>query len=220
MSESLVNQLTLNYLISKQQLSKLNKKIKEDRDQERISDKDNYKHELLDLFTKLLNGEQIDVSEEIKYAFNYFVDKSSYYFKMTKNLEKPKDIVVTKCPSDELDNRSDKETNKIYDNFNSNSENDTNNNSENYTNNNSENDSNSDYSEEEQYDLEEENINYINNDDNTKKIMPLKTSEFIENIQPVRRFTKSKPVNNIDDLPNNIFFQKVKSDKIIPRSKK
>ncbi len=59
MSENLVNQLTLSYMISKQQLAKLNKKIKEDNDSSRKSDKDNYKERLQSLFNGLLNDDKL-----------------------------------------------------------------------------------------------------------------------------------------------------------------
>jgi len=99
MSENLVNQLTLNYMISKQQLAKLNKRIKEDNENSIRSDREIYRERIIKLFNELLNDEEQNLTEEVKYAFTYFIDKSIYFFKQ-------------KDKSDELENqRRDKEDN-------------------------------------------------------------------------------------------------------------
>jgi hypothetical protein len=54
MSDDLVNQLTLNFLISKNQLQKLNKKIKEDASQLIQTDKELYGNRIKQLFNDLL----------------------------------------------------------------------------------------------------------------------------------------------------------------------
>jgi hypothetical protein len=83
MSEELVNQLTLNYLISHTQLQKLNKKIKENQDDTRNKELTVYKDRLLQLFNNLLvNQQSEDLLLDVKNSFDNFIDKSVYYFKM------------------------------------------------------------------------------------------------------------------------------------------
>jgi len=92
MSDDLVNQLTLNFLISKQQLQKLNKKNKDDAkikwNTEYLAQRDRIKI----LFEQLLfNNEPDDLLIDVRDAFDNFVNKSVYYFKAhdtTENLEK------------------------------------------------------------------------------------------------------------------------------------
>ena len=52
MSDDLVNQLTLNFLISKNQLQKLNKKLKDTTEIKRKSDKEIYEDRIKKLFNK------------------------------------------------------------------------------------------------------------------------------------------------------------------------
>jgi hypothetical protein len=83
MSDDLVNQITLNYLISSQQLNKLNKKIKQKEEDKLKSDKEIYKDQISELFTKCLNDEfPNDILQEVKHSFAYFVEKSIYYLKL------------------------------------------------------------------------------------------------------------------------------------------
>jgi len=83
MSEELVNQLTLNYLISHTQLQKLNKKIKENHDEARNKELIVYKDRLLQLFNDLLvNQQSEDILLDVKPSYDNFIDKSIYYFKM------------------------------------------------------------------------------------------------------------------------------------------
>jgi hypothetical protein len=79
----LVNQITLNFLISKNQLQKLNKlRKKEDEDEETIDLHEN-KERILELFTKLLdNDPPDDLLEDVKGCFNSFVKKSVYYLEI------------------------------------------------------------------------------------------------------------------------------------------
>jgi hypothetical protein len=82
MSDDIVNQLTLNFLISKSQLHKLNKKIKDDQAENRRTDKEIYGKRLHQLFEQLLdNNIPSDLLCDVKSGFDYFVDKSIYYFK-------------------------------------------------------------------------------------------------------------------------------------------
>lgn len=82
MADDLVNQLTLNFLISKNQLYKLNKKMKETNDVNKKNDRDIYKEQITILFNDLLeNNPPNDLLLDVKSGFDYFVDKCIYYFK-------------------------------------------------------------------------------------------------------------------------------------------
>lgn len=80
MSEDFINQLTLNYLVGGKTLNKINK-IKET--QQSTSEINDFKPRIQELFVSLLqNQEPEDLLKETKDAFNYFIDKSIYYFKI------------------------------------------------------------------------------------------------------------------------------------------
>jgi len=86
MSDDLVNQLTLNFLISKQQLQKLNKKTKETTEQQKIKEIQKYNDRIKLLFTKLLVSKPPDdLLFEVKIAFDTFIEKSIYYLKAHDN---------------------------------------------------------------------------------------------------------------------------------------
>lgn len=88
MSEELVNQLTLNFLISKTQLQKLNKKIKENTENNRKSDKEIYGDRIQKLFSDLLvNMPPEDLLGDVKTGFDFFIDKVIYYLKAKDNNE-------------------------------------------------------------------------------------------------------------------------------------
>ena len=57
MSDDLVNQITLNFLISKQQMQKLNKKIKQKEEDKMKTDMEIYREQIVELFTKFINDE-------------------------------------------------------------------------------------------------------------------------------------------------------------------
>ena len=92
MSDDLVNQLTLNFLISKQQLQKLNKKTKDTAEQQKIKEVKEYSDRIKLLFNDLLVYQPPeDLLFEVKIAFENFIEKSIYYLKAhdnTENLEK------------------------------------------------------------------------------------------------------------------------------------
>jgi hypothetical protein len=96
MSNELVDQLTLNLLISKTQLQKLNKKIKETTDNNRMTDKEIYSERIKELFSNLLVGNKPeDLLQDVETGFQFFLDKCIYYFKVrdtNKNLEE-QDVV-------------------------------------------------------------------------------------------------------------------------------
>ena len=89
MSDDLVNQLTLNCLISKEQLQKLNKKNKNSIDELKCKEIKKYCPRIEKLFADLLVcSPPDDLLLEVKTAFDYFVEKSIYYFKVhDSNLE-------------------------------------------------------------------------------------------------------------------------------------
>jgi hypothetical protein len=88
MSDDLVNQLTLNFLISKNQLQKLNKRLKDDTEQHRKTDKEIYGERIKELFSDLLvNKIPSDLLIDVKTSFDCFVDKCVYYFKVHDNNE-------------------------------------------------------------------------------------------------------------------------------------
>lgn len=86
MSDDFVNQLTLNFLISKNQLQKLNKKVKENSDEIKVKEIQKYRKRITAIFNNLLNNEPPDdLLFEVKLAFDTFIDKSIYYFKAHDN---------------------------------------------------------------------------------------------------------------------------------------
>jgi hypothetical protein len=86
MSDDLVNQITLNYLISKTQLQKLNNKIKQKEQDTMKSDKEIYKEQISELFTKCLNDDfPNNLLQEVRNSFTYFIEKSVYYLKLKEN---------------------------------------------------------------------------------------------------------------------------------------
>jgi len=85
MSEDIVNQITLSYLISKSQLEKLNKKHKPESDYSSKHFKETYKGKIIELFNNLIDNKSDIYTEEIKSSFNIFIEKSIYYLKMINN---------------------------------------------------------------------------------------------------------------------------------------
>lgn len=82
MSEDYVNQVTLNFLISKSQLDKLNKKRSAEREETIKNDKEIFREQIGNLFNDLLNNnEPLDLLSEVRESFEYFVAKSIYFFK-------------------------------------------------------------------------------------------------------------------------------------------
>lgn len=115
MSNELVDQLTLNLLISKTQLQKLNKKIKETTDNNRKTDKEIYGERIKELFSDLLvDNKPEDLLQDVETGFQFFLDKCIYYFKVrdtNKSLEEQE--VVDDSIKDDID--YDKEDDIDYD---------------------------------------------------------------------------------------------------------
>lgn len=79
MSDDLVNQLTLNFLINKQQLQKLNKKPKE---YDKSVEIQTYEPRIKKLFSDLLvSHPPDDLLFDVKNTFDIFIEKSIYYLK-------------------------------------------------------------------------------------------------------------------------------------------
>ena len=119
MSDDLVNQLTLNFLISKNQLQKLNKKVKENSDQIKVKEIQKYRKRIITLFHNLLDSQPPDdLLFEVKLACDTFIDKSIYYFKAHDNstqLENErlnKDIIHDDIDFEKEDNDKDPEGTK------------------------------------------------------------------------------------------------------------
>ena len=82
-SSDFVNQITLNFLINKNQLQKLNKLRKKEVEDEETNGLQENKERIVDLFTKLLNNDPPDdLLEDVKSCFNSFVKKSIYYLEI------------------------------------------------------------------------------------------------------------------------------------------
>ena len=106
MSEDFVNNITLNYLISKTQLNKLNK-AKQVKENHVKNEKELYKEQIMALFCQLLeDSSSVNVLQEVKNGFDYFIEKTIYHIKMKKmteeqeeNRNKNETIIVTKSKS-------------------------------------------------------------------------------------------------------------------------
>jgi hypothetical protein len=86
MAEDFVNQLTLNFLISKNQLQKLNKKMKDDKSQLMKTEKEIYGERVKKLFYDLLmNNPPNDLLLDVQNSFDIFFNKCVYYLKAHDN---------------------------------------------------------------------------------------------------------------------------------------
>ena len=98
-----VNQLTLSFLISKNQLQKLNK-LKQ---KEEVLEPEYDKKRIHDLFNKLLNEKKPDdLLEDVKTCFDAFIEKSIYYLEMHDKNEIIQNERITNI-SDEEDIKED-----------------------------------------------------------------------------------------------------------------
>ncbi len=83
MSEDYVNQLTLNFLISKSQLEKLNKKRNNDKQSGLQIDKTKFREPVLELFNRLFDDDAPpDLLHDVRDSFDLFITKSIYYLKI------------------------------------------------------------------------------------------------------------------------------------------
>lgn len=107
MADELINQLTLNFLISKNQLQKLNRKNKETIDNNRLKEQQHYNERIQKLFQDLLvcNNPE-DLLYDVKLSFDTFIEKSIYYFKThdtNKQLEEERVSSLKQDIHDDID---------------------------------------------------------------------------------------------------------------------
>ena len=212
MSEDLVNQLTLNFLISKTQLNRLNKRMKDSKEEsDKLNDKYFYRTRIETLFQGLFNGEKPhDLLQDVETGFNFFIEKAVYYFKVhDKNLDLEKERQSNNSESEqsEQSNNLNEDTEDYY------------------------NDDKPDYFSEENSDVgneteDEESKEIINNQFNLINSIKTQTNTNTNSINNVNRLKKntiiSEGVDNIDDLNYNWFEsakRNVKKHNIIPRTK-
>ena len=223
MSDDLVNQITLNFLISKQQLQKLNKKIKQKEEDKMKTDMEIYKEQFVELFNKMVNDDfPDDLLEDVKHSYTYFVEKSIYYLKMrattnnTSNTNEDKDEVSA---NDEEELSASEQ--EIIDNEGSEEESSDNEISDNERSEEEESSANEDEEEElSANDEEEKEQPVISASNNKYKIKPEPQSTTI--YKKVKKNTQSKGVDNIEQLPLDWFTkvrQTQKQHTIIPRKK-
>ena len=213
MADNFVDQLTLNFLISKQQLQKLNKKTKETTEQKIIEDINEFSDRIQSLFNDLLVFQPPeDLLFDVKVSFDNFIEKSIYYFKAhdkTEHLEKERQDII----KDDID--FDKEEREIErgnyrENCSSDKDDDYEDNDDNEDNEDNDED-NDDY--EDKYD---KNIARKNQPIQIKKEQPIIVKS------KYNKKTTSVGVDNINNLPTDWFQHvklKQKQRKIIPRNK-
>ena len=217
MAEDFVNQLTLNFLISKHQLQKLNKKVKENNENTRKTDKEVYGKRITQLFNDLLvNEPPVTLLQEVKTGFDFFIEKCIYYFKALDNNE-----ILEKERTDDYPSN-----NIIYD--------DIEFEKEEQEEENDEDEENDDQEEENDEDQENDDQEEENDEDDEKEEEEKKEEEEeeinkkIETHQPVivkhkyKTKTNSVGVDDIQKLPLD-WFQNIrenyKKNQIIPRKK-
>jgi hypothetical protein len=231
MSDDLVNQITLNFLISKQQLQKLNKKIKQKEEDKMKTDMEIYKEQFVELFNKMVNDDFPDnLLEDVKHSYTYFVEKSIYYLKMrattnnTSNTNEKSEQESSDNERSEQEQEEESSANEISDN--EISDNEISANDEELSDNEiSDNEELSASKQEIRANDEEEEINANDEEDlsasnNKYKIKPQPQSTTI--YKKVKKNTTSKGVDNIEQLPLDWFTkvrQTQKQHNIIPRKK-
>ena len=95
MSEDYVNQLTLNFLISKTQLDKLNKKRHIEKQQTLKTEREIFREEIYKLFDDLFyENPPTDLLNDVKDAYEHFIAKSIYYFKIQKTMNKEEETDI------------------------------------------------------------------------------------------------------------------------------
>ncbi len=205
MSDDLVNQLTLNFLINKQQLQKLNKKTKETTEQQKIKEIQEYKDRIKLLFNDLLVYQPPeDLLFEVKVAFENFIDKSIYYLKAHDNSE-----ALENERSEEIHDDIDfekEERNIINGNYKEKSE---------------EEEDDEDEEEEEDDEDEDEEEEEDEEEDVPKTIKPIKHHPIVVKSKYTKP-TSSVGVDDIQKLPLDWFQnvrQSYKKNQIIPRKK-
>jgi len=222
MSDELVNQLTLNFLISKHQLQKLNKKIKEDIKEDKMNEIKLWSYRLKMLFNDLLvNAPPDDLLIDVKNAFDNFVDKSIYYFKAhdntiaLENQRNSNDII-----QDDIDyEKEEREIEKGNYKEQSNNESDEDSNDESYEDEQNYSEIANDGSYEDNNDSEEDTANITETNIKTSKLF---NHDPIIVTRKYHKKTTSTGVDDIQKLPLDWFEnvrQNYKKNQIIPRKK-
>jgi len=216
MSDDLINQLTLNCLISKHQLEKLNKKIKESTENNRKTDTEIYGQRITQLFNDLLvNEPPTRLLQEVKIGFDFFIDKCIYYFKAVDNnelLEKERvdddDDSTSNIIQDDIDyEREEREIEKGHYEEHTGSNDD-----DNKDNNHNDNDNDND-------DDDDDNNNNDNDNNNDNELVQndIKPPVIVRN-----KYYKKTNLIKVDNIPLD-WFQNVrenyKKNQIIPRKK-
>ena len=206
MSDDLVNQLTLNFLISKPQLQKLNKKVKETSCEKKNSEMKEYNDRIKKLFNDLLVcNPPDDLLFEVKIAFDTFIEKTIYYFKAhdnTENLEKERSQIIYQ------DIDYEKEEKDIE--------------NGNYKEMSDDNDNDNDNEEDEQEEDDEKDEEECNNDKLTNEYNKSINHNPIIVKSKYKKPTNSIGVDDIQKLPLNWFDnvrQNYRKNQIIPRKK-
>ena len=215
MSDDLVNQLTLNFLISKSQLQKLNKKSVDSINKNKLKEINENSDRIKQLFNNLLVCNQPeDLLCEVKNAFDNFIDKSIYYFKAH---DKTIDLENERINNDYIHNDIDfdKEERAIEKgNYKENSE-EENENDEN------EDDENEDDENEDDENENDENENDENENDENEENEDEDDNTIIVN-KKCNKNINSVGIEDIQKLPLNWFQnarQNYKKNQIIPRKK-
>ena len=104
MSEDYINQLTLNFLISKSQLDKINKKKEKNNiNNSRKMETELYDQRIRQLFNDLLVGKPSNILlQEVQKGFDLFIDKCIYYFKEVDNDEQCEKTRTDDYPTDDI----------------------------------------------------------------------------------------------------------------------
>ncbi len=193
MSEDLINQLTLNFLVGKAQLSKLNKKMKDSQEElTKLNDKQIYKQRIEELFKNLYdNNKPDDLLQDVETGFNFFIEKAIYYLKIhDKHLE----LNENTDPNEEDSSEEDSSDAEDYYN------------DDKYDN----------------YSEENSDVGNASEDEESKEAVNNRF-EMIQNVEKkIKRNTFISPgVDNIDDINCNWFEsakRQIKKNNIIPRT--
>jgi hypothetical protein len=95
MADDFIHKLTLNCLISKNQLFKLNKTLKNTANEKKRKEMESYRPRVEELFTQMISGNAPEnIMLEVRDSFDAFVAKSVYYLKALDCSEKTPEIEI------------------------------------------------------------------------------------------------------------------------------
>lgn len=118
-STDIINQITLNCLISKTQLMKINNtKIKKNLDVERNEKIKKYKNHFIKLFQDLLdkNENSNSLDDDVKFSYVHFIDKLIIYLDKSENVDDLfiKDVMENKMEDEVNEVKNETNDNKIF----------------------------------------------------------------------------------------------------------